>query len=199
MTTPPFRRLRVHGIVSIVLVLTLGGALVAAATPASSGAPTSNNASASSQPAAAKQAAVSVSPSDSASPKPRKPEVAEDEEDEAAAAAGESSGADHALARLTAAGIPTSAAAFARVADQVGVGGAVRVFAFAEASGKTPDEIVAMFKGGLGWGRIATTLDLSIGPGIGWIMGQGHGAGGAKSKDKTNGKAKDKGNGATKP
>ena len=190
MSTPPFRLLRVHGIVSIVLVLTLGGALLVAATPASSGPPTSNNASASSQPAAAKQAGVSVPPSGPASPKPPKPEV----DEEAVSAALESAGAEHALARLKAAGIPTTAAAFAKVADQAGVGGAVRVFAFAQASGKTPDEIVAMFKGGLGWGRIAKMLDLSIGPGIGRIMGHGHGAGGAK-KDK----AKNKGNGATKP
>jgi hypothetical protein len=57
----------------------------------------------------------------------------------------------------------------------------VRVYAFAHASGKTPAEILAMFQGGMGWGEIDHQLNLSIGPGIGWIMGNG--GGNDKAKD----------------
>ena len=57
------------------------------------------------------------------------------------------------VARLKAAGISTTDAAFAALAAKVGVGGAVRTLAFANASGKTPDQIVAMFQGGQGSAR----------------------------------------------
>jgi len=75
--------------------------------------------------------------------------------------------------RLKAAGITTDASALGDLAGKVGVGGAVRVLAFAHASGKTPAEILAMFQSGKGWGQIDHELGLSIGPGIGWIMGRG--------------------------
>jgi hypothetical protein len=79
------------------------------------------------------------------------------------------------VGRLKAAGITTTAAIFKSLAAKVGVGGAVRTLAFAQASGKTPDQIVAMFQGGKGWGQIDHELGLKIGPGIGWIMRGGHG------------------------
>jgi hypothetical protein len=60
------------------------------------------------------------------------------------------------------------------LAAKVGVGGAVRTLAFAQASGKTPAQIVAMKESGKGWGGIVHELGLSIGPGIGWIMSGGH-------------------------
>ena len=72
------------------------------------------------------------------------------------------------------------------MAAKVGVGGAVRVFAFANASGKSSTDILAMFQGGKGWGEIAHALGLH--PGIGSIMsgghgkGQGHGVGPDKTK-----------------
>jgi len=78
------------------------------------------------------------------------------------------------VGRLKAAGITTTAAEFKALAAKVGVGGAVRALAFAKASGKTPDQIVAMKESGRGWGRIVHELGLSIGPGIGWIMSGGH-------------------------
>ena len=67
------------------------------------------------------------------------------------------------------------------------VGGAVRVAAFAKASGKSTADILAMFQGGKGWGEIAHTLGLH--PGIGWIMSGGHGKGQghAAGADKTKG------------
>jgi len=87
------------------------------------------------------------------------------------------------VARLAAAGIVTTPADFAALATKVGVGGAVRVLAFANASGTTPDEIVAMFEGGMGWGQVVQELKLDIGPGIGSIMGKGHGASGDHVKN----------------
>jgi hypothetical protein len=78
------------------------------------------------------------------------------------------------VSRLKAAGITTTAAEFKALAEKVGVGGAVRTLAFAQASGKTPAQIVAMKESGKGWGEIDHELGLTIGPGIGWIMSGGH-------------------------
>jgi hypothetical protein len=75
--------------------------------------------------------------------------------------------------KLKAAGITTTASDLSDLAAKVGVGGAVRVLAFAHARGKTPAEILAMFQSGKGWGEIDHELGLSVGPGIGWIMGNG--------------------------
>jgi hypothetical protein len=77
--------------------------------------------------------------------------------------------------RLAAADIDTSADALAALAAKVGVGGAVRVLLFAEASGKPPADIVAMFEAGKGWGVIARELKLDLNPGIGSVMGRGNG------------------------
>lgn len=87
------------------------------------------------------------------------------------------------VGRLKAAGITTTDAAFGTLAGKYGLGGAVRILAFAHASGKTPDQIAAMFDGGKGWGQIRSELGISIGPGIGWIMGHGHAQGGAGKPD----------------
>ena len=83
--------------------------------------------------------------------------------------------------KLKAVGITATASDLADLSAKVGLGGAVRVYAFAHASGKTPAEILAMFQGGKGWGEIKHELNLSIGPGIGWIMGNG--GGNDKEKD----------------
>ena len=82
--------------------------------------------------------------------------------------------------KLKAVGITATASDLSDLATKVGLGGAVRVYAFAHASGKTPAEILVMFQGGQGWGEIDHELNLSIGPGIGWIMGNG---GSDKAKD----------------
>jgi hypothetical protein len=87
------------------------------------------------------------------------------------------------VGRLKGAGIPATAAQVQELSGKVGLGGAVRVLAFSQASGKTPAQILAMFTSGMGWGRISRELNLSIGPGIGWIMG--HGQGNGHGKDKT--------------
>jgi len=77
------------------------------------------------------------------------------------------------------AGITTTSADLKALADQVGVGGAVRVLEFAKDSAKTPADIVAMFKAGEGWGQIRKDLTLTGSSGIGRIMG-GHGKGHTK-------------------
>jgi hypothetical protein len=93
---------------------------------------------------------------------------------------------DKIVQRLGDAGIETDAEAVAGLAENYGVGGAVRLLAWADATGKDPAEIGAMFDSGMGWGEIARQLndedaegDLDLHPGIGWVMGggQGHGHG----------------------
>jgi hypothetical protein len=109
------------------------------------------------------------------------PEGNEDAEDTDAEEADEADGApspanlDRIVAALAAAGITTTAEELAALAGGVGVGGAVRVLRFAEASGKTPAEIVALFDSGKGWGVIARELALDVNSGIGSVMGQGAG------------------------
>jgi hypothetical protein len=98
---------------------------------------------------------------------------------------------------LKAAGIDTggiTTADLQALAATYGVGGAVRLEAWASASGKTVDEIAAMFDSGMGWGQIAKSLEqadpsLNLSPGIGWIMGNGHGHanGQAKGASRTHG------------
>ena len=81
------------------------------------------------------------------------------------------------VGRLKDAGITATAAQVTDLAGQVGTGGAVRVLAFSHASGLTTAQILAMFQAGKGWGQIDHELHLPIGPGIGWIMGNGGGHG----------------------
>jgi hypothetical protein len=81
---------------------------------------------------------------------------------------------------LAAAGIIATADELKALAAKYGVGGAVRLEAWAKATGKSVDELGAMFDSGMGWGAIAKQLEaddssLNLSPGIGWIMGHGHG------------------------
>ena len=82
------------------------------------------------------------------------------------------------------AGIDTDSTEIESLAADHGMGGAIRILAFANAAGVDPSEIISMRDDGMGWGQIARDLDLDIGPGLGWIMsgngashGQGHGQG----------------------
>lgn len=67
------------------------------------------------------------------------------------------------------------------LAAKYGVGGAMRMEAWAAATGKTVDELASLYDAaGVGWGAFAKQLEqadssLSLSPGIGWIMGHGHG------------------------
>jgi hypothetical protein len=170
-------------VAAVVLIGALAGT-VAAASPSPSGSPSpaaSEEPSASAAPSQVPSASASVEPSVSPSPaaseepkesaKPGKsPEAGEDEDSGGPLTA---EAVAHFVERLKAAGITTTASAFKALADKVGAGGAVRTLAFAKASGKTPAQILAMRESGMGWGRIVRELNLSIGPGIGWIMGHG--------------------------
>ena len=74
------------------------------------------------------------------------------------------------------------------------MGGAVRILAFADAAGVDPSEIIAMRDDGMGWGQIARALadanpDFDLGPGIGWIMGNGNGNGNGHGQGRATGRA----------
>ena len=77
--------------------------------------------------------------------------------------------------RLADAGITTDADTIAALAAEHGVGGAVRLIAWADASGMTTAELAAMFDSGVGWGAMAKEIGGDLQPGIGWIMGNGGG------------------------
>ena len=120
-----------------------------------------------SRPRSPEQPALFAS-SHEAEPETEETEVEDEEEGDPVA---------HALERLGAAGIPTDDN-FAAVAEQYGVGGAVRLYAWADATGMTVDEIVDLRDGDgegppVGWGVLAKELEVH--PGIGSIMGRGHG------------------------
>lgn len=187
MSVPKIAR---RAAIAMLLVLIAAGTVFAAAATLPAGPAAS---------LAQRAAGQSAEPSESAEPTESPdvdqaksaPEAAESPEpgeapeaSEAAGAAADASPSAANLARivdrLTAAGITTTAADLATLAKDVGVGGAVRVLLFAKASGKTPAEILAMFDAGKGWGVIARELKLDIGPGIGSVMGQGHGHDAAK-------------------
>jgi hypothetical protein len=77
----------------------------------------------------------------------------------------------HAVDQLHASGIDATSAQLEALAKDYGLGGAVRLLAWADASGNSVDELKAMRDGGQGWGQMAK--DLGLNPGIGSIMGQG--------------------------
>jgi hypothetical protein len=89
--------------------------------------------------------------------------------------------AERVVGLLSDADIETDAAALADLAAQLGLGGAVRALAWADASGTPVEEIVAMRAEGDGWGEIRRALDpngeLGLSSGIGWIMSGGGGSG----------------------
>jgi hypothetical protein len=85
---------------------------------------------------------------------------------------------DRLVDKLADAGIETNADTadtIAALAADYGVGGAVRLLAWADATGMSTGDLADMFDSGLGWGEIARELDLH--PGIGSIMGNGGGNG----------------------
>jgi hypothetical protein len=89
-------------------------------------------------------------------------------EDQASA---DPSALDHAADRLADHGVEIDDGLLDELARSYGVGGAVRLAAWSEASGLSIDELRAMRDDGMGWGRIARELDLH--PGIGSVMGRG--------------------------
>jgi hypothetical protein len=95
----------------------------------------------------------------------------------------------HAVDRLAAAGIDATSERLQALAADYGLGGAIRLMAWADATGKSLANLQAMRDGGAGWGQIAH--DLGVSPGLGSIMGQGaeaaseHGPENAPGQQKT--------------
>ena len=87
----------------------------------------------------------------------------------------------HAQDRLEASGVSVDGAQLADLAGRYGLGGAVRVLAWAHESGMTVGDITAMRDGdgtqesAMGWGQIAK--ELGVRPGNGAVMGRGAGHG----------------------
>ena len=93
----------------------------------------------------------------------------------------------HAAARLEANQIPYTDGQLSDLATRYGLGGAMRVLAWSEATELDVVEITDMRDGtdtepGMGWGKIAKELDVH--PGIGSIMGEGHGREDAPGQNK---------------
>lgn len=96
----------------------------------------------------------------------------------------------HAVDRLGAAGIEATADQLSDLAARYGLGGAVRLMAWADATGKSVDELRALRDGGAGWGQMAG--DLGVSPGIGSIMGQGANAAAQHGRESAPGQQKPK-------
>ena len=169
----PARKLAGRLAVAVLLVMLAAGSVFAAAAtlPAIAHAPV-----------AARNAQPTESPEAKESPKvdedkdaAESPDADRAEQADAADASPSPANLERIVERLAAAGITTTADDLAALAAKVGVGGAVRVLRFAQACGKTPAEILALFESGKGWGVIARELKLDIGPGNGSVMGKGHG------------------------
>lgn len=110
-----------------------------------------------------------------ASHQPQTPEVEAQDENEDEDGPPSQQLLDRLVDRLADAGIETDPETIAELATDHGVGGAVRLLAWADASGMSTGELADMFASGMGWGEIAQELDLH--PGIGSIMGNGGGNG----------------------
>ncbi len=177
--TSPAHKLAGRLAVAVLLVMLAAGSVFAAAAtlPAMAQAPV-----------AARNAQPAESPEAKESPDAKESPEADEDKDAAespaadraeqaneAGASPSPANLDRIVQRLAAAGITTTAQDLAALAAKVGVGGAVRVLRFAQASRKTPTEILALFESGKGWGVVARELKLDIGPGNGSVMGKGHG------------------------
>jgi hypothetical protein len=81
----------------------------------------------------------------------------------------------HAKDRLAASGIDATDEQLSTLAADYGLGGAIRLLAWANATGMSVDQLKALRDDGAGWGQMARDLDVS--PGIGSIMGNGGGNG----------------------
>jgi hypothetical protein len=76
--------------------------------------------------------------------------------------------------KLAEQGIDADADQLGELAATYGLGGAVRLLAWADATGMSLAELREL-RDGAGWGTLGHDLD--VGPGIGWIMGNGGGHG----------------------
>jgi hypothetical protein len=96
----------------------------------------------------------------------------------------------HAADRLRAAGIDAGPDRLQSLAAEYGLGGAVRLLAWANATGRSVADLRATHDAGAGWGQMAH--DLGVSPGIGSIMGQGANAAAEHGRDSAPGQQKPK-------
>lgn len=96
----------------------------------------------------------------------------------------------HAVDRLQAAGIEATSDQLQSLSADYGLGGAVRLLAWADTTGMSLADLRALRDDGAGWGQIAH--DLGVSPGIGSIMGQGAGAAGDHGRESAPGQQKPK-------
>jgi len=122
-----------------------------------------------------------VAASHQPSPEPTESDKVADADELGADGAGPSEDAlQRIVDRLADREIDTDTDTLAELAATYGVGGAVRILAWADATGMDPSEIAAMRDEGMGWGQMARQLnaegeDLHLSPGNGWVMGHGQG------------------------
>jgi hypothetical protein len=83
----------------------------------------------------------------------------------------------HAVDRLAASGIDATAEQLSALAANYGLGGAIRLMAWADATGMSVDQLKVLRDGGAGWGQMAKDLPGDVSPGIGSIMGNSRGGG----------------------
>ena len=111
---------------------------------------------------------------------------AEESEAPEAAEALDAEALKHAIERLDNREIAVGdEAAFRDLAERYGLGGAVRLHAWADLTEMSVDELAKRRDGDgtnpVGWGRLAkdleAELDIDLKPGLGWIMGNGRGGG----------------------
>jgi hypothetical protein len=81
----------------------------------------------------------------------------------------------HAAERLAAHGIDATAEELGALVPGYGLGGAIRLHAWADETGMSIDDLRALRDAGAGWGQMAK--DLGVHPGLGSIMGNGGGHG----------------------
>ena len=81
----------------------------------------------------------------------------------------------HAADRLSDHGISIGRDRLAALAAEYGLGGAVRLVVWSDATGRSINFLRGMRDGGAGWGQMAH--DLGVDPGLGSIMGGGEAAG----------------------
>jgi hypothetical protein len=185
MTNDLLRRIAGRAAIALLVLLVGAGTVFAAASRVGDDRTATRHAEATETPKATETPDATEKPEGTEAPQATEtPEAAETKDVAGAASAPSDANLARVVARLAAAGIVATPDQLKALATQVGLGGAVRVLAFADASGKTPAEIVALFKTGKGWGVIAKDLKLTIGPGIGRIMGSGHGKGNAAGQGK---------------
>jgi hypothetical protein len=93
----------------------------------------------------------------------------------------------HAVDRLAASDIEVTSDELSALAADYGLGGAIRLLAWADATGMSVDELRALRDDGAGWGQMAKDLPGDINTGIGTIMGHGgeHGPGDAPGQQKS--------------